>query len=126
MAQNPKFLTIPSEYGEFPTMGGDRSSSPPPDRRCSNASTMSTESFGSSLLSTTLPSSSSYQNLVSPMCGSALFFNEYSIDDMHSDSSNQEVYYIFVLLYPITPPRYLYGWCSAYAIRGNRDVIRIK
>jgi hypothetical protein len=67
-------LTVPGETGIESIGGGifePRLYSPPPDRRGSNASTTSDASLGSSVLSATLPTSNSYQNLLSPTqwCG---------------------------------------------------------
>lgn len=66
---NPKLLTVPGDaFLEIGEIGEDgRTCSPPPDRRCSCASTASDVSVGSSLLSATLPTSGSYQNLLSPV-----------------------------------------------------------
>uniref|UniRef100_A0A914WLX9 Uncharacterized protein n=1 Tax=Plectus sambesii TaxID=2011161 RepID=A0A914WLX9_9BILA len=78
---NPKLLTVPGDafldMGEVDEDG--RTCSPPPDRRCSCASTASDVSVGSSLLSATLPTSGSYQNLLSPVWSSV--GKQFSLDE---------------------------------------------
>lgn len=66
-------------YLQVPGMDADdndciRLSSPPPDRRCSFASTTSDHS------SVTIPMSSSYQNLLSPMWTCVKYYGEETVE----------------------------------------------
>lgn len=89
--QNRNFLTIPVETEGLTEPRGSTASPPPDSRRSSYASTMSNDSVASSLLSATLPTSPSYQNLLSPSSNMPPFPINFFGEDtaVNSDSSNQ-------------------------------------